>query len=163
MHYIANVVWERGNQDFESGSFSRRHQIAFDGGQAIIASSSPHVVPVPMSDEFGIDPEEAFVASLSSCHMLWFLDIAARRKYCVDRYADSAYGVMAKNSENRIAMTEVVLRPKVTFSGDHVPSAEDYLSMHHRAHERCFIANSVKTNVVCQPEFDVLHGSSHQT
>lgn len=163
MNYIAHLAWERAGQAFESGEYSRRHHIAFDGGQTIIASSSPHVVPVPMSDEFGIDPEEAFVASLSSCHMLWFLDIAARRKYCVDRYADSAYGVMAKNSENRIAMTEVVLRPKVTFSGDHVPSADDYLSMHHRAHERCFIANSVKTNVVCQPEFDVLHGSSRQT
>lgn len=151
MNYLANVTWERGTQDFESGEFSRRHQIAFDGGQVIIASSSPHLLPVPMSDEFGIDPEEAFVASLSSCHMLWFFVIASKHKYSVDRYADSAYGVMAKNSENRMAMTEVVLQPSVTFSGDKKPSLEEYLAMHHRAHDYCFIANSVKTNVVCRP------------
>lgn len=152
MHYIANVVWERGDQDFESGLFSRRHQIVFDGGQAIIASSSPDSLPAPMSDEFGIDPEEAFVASLSSCHMLWFFVIASKRKFCVDRYTDSAYGVMARNSENQIAMTEVVLQPKVLFSGNKKPSMDEYLAMHDRAHALCFIANSVKTNVVCRPE-----------
>lgn len=163
MNYVAHLAWERAGQVFESGAFSRRHHIAFDGGQTIVASSSPHVLPVPMSDEFGIDPEEAFVASLSSCHMLWFLAIASKRKYCIERYTDSAYGVMAKNSEGRIAMTEVVLRPKVTFSGNHLPSADDYLSMHHKAHDLCFIANSVKTSVVCRPEFEVIHDSNRQT
>lgn len=86
MHYVANLAWERGDQNFESGTFSRRHRIAFDGGQTFVASSSPQVLPTPMSDEFGIDPEEAFVASLASCHMLWFFVIASKRKYCVDRY-----------------------------------------------------------------------------
>jgi organic hydroperoxide reductase OsmC/OhrA len=152
MNHIANLVWERGVQDFESGSFSRRHRIDFDGGQTIVASSSPHVLPVPMSDDFGIDPEEAFVASLSSCHMLWFLVIASKRKYCVERYADSAYGVMAENDENRVAITDVVLQPKVVFSGERRPSMDDYLAMHHRAHELCFIANSVRSRVVCRPE-----------
>lgn len=152
MNYVANLVWERGTQIFETGEFSRRHQIAFDGGQTIVASSSPQVLPVPLSDVFGIDPEEAFVASLSSCHMLWFFVIAAKRKYCVDRYVDQASGVMRRNDENRIAMTEVVLRPKVTFSGRQVPSAEEHRSMHHQAHEFCFIANSVKTSIVCRPE-----------
>lgn len=159
MNYVAHLAWERGEQNFEGGLFSRRHQIAFDGGQTIVASSSPQVLPVPLSDAFGVDPEEAFVASLSSCHMLWFFVIAAKRKYCVDRYVDQASGVMSRNDENRIAMTEVVLRPKVTFSGRQVPSEDEHRSMHHQAHEHCFIANSVKTAIVCRPELLIAPGS----
>ncbi|MCQ1547687.1 MAG: OsmC family protein [Candidatus Accumulibacter phosphatis] len=155
MHYVANLVWERGDQNFESGTFSRRHRIAFDGGQTFVASSSPQVLPTPMSDEFGIDPEEAFVASLASCHMLWFFVIASKRKYCVDRYVDNACGVMRRNDDNRIAVTEVLLRPKVTFSGPRLPTEDEHRAMHHRAHELCFIANSVKTAIECQPELEL--------
>ncbi len=155
MNYLASLVWDRGTQAFESGNFSRRHRIAFDGGQTIVASSSPHVLPEPLSDASGIDPEELLVAALSSCHMLWFLVIAARKKFRVDRYLDSAAGSMADIGDGRIAMAEVVLRPAVTFSGSRLPSAEEFLAMHHQAHERCFIANSVKTAVLCQPTFEV--------
>lgn len=155
MNYVTNLVWVRGEQLFETGTFSRRHDIAFDGGQRIVASSSPQVLPLPMSDTFGIDPEEAFVAALSSCHMLWFLVIASKRQYRVDRYTDHACGTMGRNDDNRIAMTEVILHPKVTFSGARLPTEEEHRTMHHRAHELCFIANSVKTAIVCQPVLEI--------
>lgn len=155
MNYVAHLAWERGEQSFEAGLFSRRHQIAFDGGQNVVGSASPQVLPEPMSDPFGVDPEEAFVAALASCHMLWFFVIAAKRQFRVDRYVDQASGVMSRNDENRIAMTEVVLRPRVTFSGERLPTADEHRSMHERAHELCFIANSVKTAVVCRPEMVV--------
>ena len=114
-------------------------------------SSSPHVVPLPWSDASAVDPEEAFVAALASCHMLWFLSIAAQRGFCVDRYEDAAEGVMARNAERRMAMTVVTLRPAVWFSGERLPNAGDIAAMHHEAHEECFIANSVKTDVRCEP------------
>ena len=114
-------------------------------------SSSPSVVPLPYSDAAAIDPEEAFVSALSSCHMLWFLSLAAARGFCVDRYDDAATGVMKKNAEGRVAMTLVTLHPKVDFSGDRVPSPGEIEQLHHQAHEACFIANSVKTEVRCEP------------
>lgn len=114
-------------------------------------SSSPHVVPVPMSDAAAIDPEEAFVASLSSCHMLWFLSIAAKRRFCVDRYFDAAVGTMGKNADGKLAMLVVTLKPEVTFSGERVPTVEQIDHMHHEAHEECFIATSVRTEVRCEP------------
>jgi organic hydroperoxide reductase OsmC/OhrA len=100
-----------------------------------------------------MDPEEAFVASLASCHMLWFLSIAAKRKFCVDRYHDSADGLVEKNPEGRLSVTVVTLRPEVAFSGERVPTREQILEMHHEAHDHCFIANSVKTDVSCEPVF----------
>jgi organic hydroperoxide reductase OsmC/OhrA len=106
-----------------------------------------------MSDASAIDPEEAFVASLSSCHMLWFLFIAGKEKFCVDRYFDKAVGVMAKNSEGKLAMTIVTLYPEVSFSGEILPTNEQIEQMHHRAHEECFIANSVRTEVRCEPVY----------
>jgi organic hydroperoxide reductase OsmC/OhrA len=115
------------------------------------ASSSPEVVPLPFSDASAIDPEEAFVASLSSCHMLWFLSIAAKRKFIVDSYADGAEGMMAKNGEGKLAIVRVILRPRVSFSGS-PPSRTESAEMHHAAHESCFIANSVRSEVVCEPE-----------
>lgn len=145
--YSAEVIWERGDQDFLAGRYSRRHLLRFDGGAEVAGSSSPHVVPLPMSDASAVDPEEAFVASLSSCHMLFFLAIAANRKFCVDRYRDAAVGTMAKNAEGRLAMSEVTLRPVVGFSGEHLPTQQEYEAMHHRAHEQCYIANSVRTDV----------------
>lgn len=151
--YTADVLWQRDGADFLGNRYSRRHLLRFDGGLEVPGSSSPHVIPVPMSDASALDPEEAFVASLSSCHMLWFLSFAAKRKFCVDRYSDSAEGIMAKNAEGRLAMTVVTLRPNVAFSGDCLPARDDIDQLHHAAHEACFIANSVKTEVRCEPVY----------
>ena len=151
--YTAELLWQRGDQDFLANTYSRRHSLRFDGGAEWAGSSSPHVVPLPFSDASAVDPEEAFVASLSSCHMLWFLTMAVKRKFCVDRYFDAATGVMEKNAEGKMAMTVVTLRPEVTFSGANLPTREQIEHMHHRAHEECFIANSVKTDVRCEPVY----------
>lgn len=151
--YVADILWLRGEQDFLSNRYSRRHVMRFDGGVEVPGSSSPHVVPIPLSDPCAVDPEEAFVASLSSCHMLWFLSIAAKRRFCVERYADSAVGTMAKNAVGKMAMTVVTLRPDVTFSGAMQPTRAQIDQMHHEAHEECFIANSVKTQVRCEPRY----------
>ena len=149
--YSAEVLWERQDGDFLGNRYSRRHLLRFDGGLEVPGSSSPHVVPLPLSDASALDPEEAFVASLSSCHMLWFLSIAAKRRFCVDRYLDAATGIMAKNAEGKMAMTVVTLRPEVTFSGERRPTREELAQLHHAAHEACFIANSVRTEVRCEP------------
>lgn len=151
--YVADILWLRGEQDFLSNRYSRRHVMRFDGGVEVPGSSSPHVVPIPLSDPSAVDPEEAFVASLSSCHMLWFLSIAAKRRFCVERYADSAVGTMARNEAGKMAMTVVTLRPDVTFSGAMQPTRAQIDQMHHEAHEECFIANSVKTEVRCEPRY----------
>jgi organic hydroperoxide reductase OsmC/OhrA len=116
----------------------------------VAASASPDIVPLPMSVAENIDPEEAFVASLSSCHMLFFLDIAAKSGYVVDEYTDAAIGCMKKNTEGKTAITKVVLRPYAIFSGEHIPDPGKVEQMHHRAHEFCFIANSVKTEVITE-------------
>ena len=151
--YIAEISWHRDGQDFLSNRYSRRHLLRFDGGIEVVGSSSPHVIPLPYSDASAIDPEETFVASLSSCHMLWFLSIAAKRKFCVDAYTDNAKGVMDKNADGKMAMTIVTLRPKVTFSGEKLPTQAQVEELHHQAHDECFIANSVKTEVRCEPVF----------
>jgi organic hydroperoxide reductase OsmC/OhrA len=152
--YRAEIVWERGaNEDFLANRYSRRHEMRFDGGAVVAGSSSPHSVPLPMSDASAVDPEENFVASLSSCHMLWFLAIAAKRKFCVDRYVDAAVGVMQKNAQGKVAVTRVTLRPEVSFSGERLPTRADIEHLHHTAHDECYIANSVKTEVLCEPVF----------
>ena len=151
--YTAEISWHRDGQDFLSSRYSRKHLMRFDGGIEVVGSSSPHVVPLPYSEVRAVDPEEAFVASLSSCHMLWFLSIAAKRKLCVDAYLDNAVGVMDKNADRKMAMTVVTLRPKVTFSADKLPTQAQVEELHHQAHEECFIANSVKTEVRCEPVF----------
>ena len=151
--YRAEVVWQRGEQDFLGNRYSRRHVLRFDGGAEIAGSSSPHVVPLPMSDASAVDPEEAFVASLASCHMLWFLSIAAKRRFCVDDYQDSASGLMQENAAGKLFIAQVTLRPAVRFSGERLPSREQIEQMHHQAHEECFIANSVKSEVRCEPRF----------
>ncbi|MFS8144214.1 OsmC family protein [Rhizobium sp. BR 249] len=149
--YGATIAWERNGETFTDNRYSRAHRWTFDGGVEVRASSSSHVVPLPYSAEDAVDPEEAFVASLSSCHMLWFLSISAKQGFCVDGYTDAAEGVMEKNAEGRLAMTVVTLRPHVVFSGDKRPSLSELEALHHRAHEECFIANSVKTEVRCIP------------
>lgn len=151
--YTAEVSWTLGDGDFLANRYSRRHLLRFDGGLEVPGSSSPHVVPLPYSDASALDPEEAFVASLSSCHMLWFLSIAAKRKFCVDRYIDAASGVMEKNADGKMAMTAVTLRPKATFSGERRPTREELDKLHHEAHDACFIANSVRTDVRCEPVY----------
>ncbi len=148
--YFATVTWLRGDEEYTDNKYSRGHEWSFDGGMTVSASSSPHVVPVPYSVEAYVDPEEAFVASLASCHMLFFLFIAAKRKFVVDEYVDNAVGVMEKNEEGKMAMTQVTLRPKIKFSGEKQPTLDQLEEMHHQSHERCFIANSVKTEVVTE-------------
>jgi organic hydroperoxide reductase OsmC/OhrA len=149
--YVATVSWHRNGAAFTDKRYSRKHTWRFDGGTEVPASSSPHVVPAPFSDPAAVDPEEAFVASLSSCHMLWFLSIACRRGFVVDGYDDNALGTMEKNSDEKLAMTRVTLRPNVSFAGPNRPTGQVYEQMHHEAHNECFIANSVKTEVVCEP------------
>ena len=151
-HYTARVLWERGAQAFTDNAYSRAYRMQFDGGTEVPGSSSPHVVPPPLSDPKGVDPEEAFVASLSSCHMLWFLSLAAQRHFRVDRYVDNAEGVMGKNTRGKLAIIRVTLRPAVDFSGERIPTRHELDRLHHEAHEKCFIANSVKTVVRCEPE-----------
>ncbi|MBP0623045.1 OsmC family protein [Cupriavidus consociatus] len=149
--YTAEVLWQRDGQDFTGNRYSRRHLLRFDGGAEVQGSSSPHVVPLPMSDASAIDPEEMFIASLSSCHMLWFLSLAAKQRFVVDRYVDAATGVMEKNREGQTAMTVVTLRPQVTFSAGREPTRDELERLHHAAHDACFIANSVRTEVRCEP------------
>ena len=149
--YTATTHWERSDQVFTDRRYSRRHLMHFDGGAVVPGSSSPHAVRVPYSDASAVDPEETFVASLSSCHMLWFLDIASRAGWLVDDYRDDAIGTMAANAHGRMAMTVVTLRPAVRFGGEKRPDATEIARLHHEAHEECFIANSVKTEVRCEP------------
>ena len=149
-YYTATIRWTRsGDGDFAKGQYSRAHEWAFDGGHVMTASASPHIVPAPWSDPAGVDPEEAFVASLSSCHMLFFVDFARRAGLVVDSYVDEAEGVLAKGADGRMAMTQVTLRPKVEWGGD-APDAAALADLHHKAHEACFIANSVTSEVVVE-------------
>jgi organic hydroperoxide reductase OsmC/OhrA len=147
----ATVDWERGEQPFTDDRYRRAHRWRFDGGVDVPASSSPHVVPAPYSEVAAVDPEEAFVASLASCHMLWFLSLAAKRGFRVDRYVDEAAGVLAEDAQGRMAMTVVTLRPRVAFSGERRPTADEFHALHHEAHDACFIASSVRTDVRCEP------------
>jgi organic hydroperoxide reductase OsmC/OhrA len=147
--YTAVISWERNNAPFTDNRYSRAHQWTFDGGIEIAASASPQAVPPPSSLAEAVDPEEAFVAALSSCHMLWFLSIAASRGFVVESYRDEAIGIMQKNAAGKLAITEVTLRPRIVFSPDKRPSPAQHESMHHEAHEECFIANSVRTDVRC--------------
>lgn len=149
-HYTAQVSWNRGTQDFLDNRYSRKHVVRFDGAVEVPGSSSPQVVPLPFSDPAGVDPEELFVASLAACHMLWFFSMAVERKFRVDSYSDSATGVMAKR-DGSMAMTLVTLHPEVHFSGERLPTREEIDAMHNAAHEQCFIANSVKTEVAVDP------------
>lgn len=154
--YTSTVIWQRNGAPFSDHRYSRRHAWQFDGGALVPASSSPHVVPLPYSDPAGVDPEEAFIASLSSCHMLWFLDFAARSGWVVDGYRDDAVGTMSRNAEGQMSMSSVTLRPAVQFGLQRVPTREELQDLHHRAHLACYIANSVKSDVRCEPVFDAI-------
>jgi organic hydroperoxide reductase OsmC/OhrA len=149
--YTATIRWTRDpGTDFAKGQYSRAHEWAFDGGLTVPASPSPHIVPAPWNDPAGVDPEEAFVASLASCHMLFFVDFARRAGFVVDSYTDEAEGVLEKRADGRMWMSKVTLRPRVTFSGDKQLGESDISGLHHKAHEACFIANSVTTEIVVE-------------
>ncbi|MES2305769.1 MAG: OsmC family protein [Gemmatimonadota bacterium] len=148
--YTASLLWTRGDDLFTDNRYSRRHLLSFDGGAQVPGSASPLHVRPPFSDPAAVDPEEAFVSALSSCHMLTFLYLAVKRGFRVDRYADTAVGVMAKESDGREWISVVTLHPEVTFSGERHPSRAEIDELHHASHGECYIANSVKTDVRCE-------------
>ncbi|MDH5929898.1 OsmC family protein [Vibrio splendidus] len=149
--YGAVIRWQKAEDDaFSDNQYSRGHTWEFDGGITVPASSSPHVVPLPFSVEANVDPEEAFIAALSSCHMLTFLGIAAKQKYVIDSYVDDAVGVLEEDESGRSSVTKVTLRPDIVFSGIKIPTAKQLDKLHHLAHKNCFIANSVKTEIVVE-------------
>ena len=148
--YTATIRWTRDSStDFAKGQYSRAHEWSFDGGLTVPASPSPHIVPAPWNDPAGVDPEEAFVASLSSCHMLFLVDFARRAGFVVDAYVDEAEGVLEKRADGKMAMTRVTLRPRITWGGQ-APGDTTIAELHHQAHEACFIANSVNTEVTIE-------------
>jgi organic hydroperoxide reductase OsmC/OhrA len=144
----ATVSWKCDNETFLQGKFSRAHSWRFDGGHVVPASSSPSVVPVPLSSAEAVDPEEAFVASLSSCHMLTFLWEAKKAGFRVDAYEDEAVGEMTKNERGVLWISKVTLHPAITYGGDKRPTPAEEAELHHKAHDGCFISQSVKTDVV---------------
>lgn len=146
--YVATIEWD-ADGPFTDGRYSRAHRWRFDGGATVPASSSPHVVPLPLSDPAGVDPEEALIASVSSCHMLWFLSLAQEAGWDVARYADNAKGRMGRDDRGKIAVTRITLAPEIAFAGNQ-PSADELAALHHAAHEACFIANSLRTEIVIE-------------
>jgi organic hydroperoxide reductase OsmC/OhrA len=146
--YTATVRWQRGDQAFTDNKYSRAHDLMFDGGAVVRGSSAPSSVPLPYSDAAAVDPEEALVGALSSCHMLFFLAFAGKRGFRIDVYEDAAVGEMTKNANGKLFISKVTLSPRIVFSGDKRPTAEDVAAIHHRSHEECYIANSVRAEVV---------------
>ncbi|WP_146443364.1 OsmC family protein [Vibrio kanaloae] len=149
--YGAVIRWQKEEDEtFSDNQYSRSHTWEFDGGVTVPASSSPHVVPLPLSVAENVDPEEAFIAALSSCHMLTFLGIAAKQKYVIGSYVDDAVGVLEEDESGRSSVTKVTLRPEMVFLGTKQPTAKQIQKLHHLAHKNCFIANSVKTDIVVE-------------
>jgi organic hydroperoxide reductase OsmC/OhrA len=148
--HLATIHWTRSGPDFLKGHYSREHTWSFDGGITVPASPSPLVVPVPWSNPANVDPEEAFVASVSSCHMLTFLWLASKEGFVADSYRDESVGVMTKNENGVPWVSTITLRPEIVWSGDKQPAASALERLHHLAHEQCFIANSIKTLVVVE-------------
>jgi organic hydroperoxide reductase OsmC/OhrA len=155
--YHATVTWQRDGAKFTDNRYQRLHTWTFDEGLEVPASASPHSVPLPYSEACAVDPEEALVAAVSSCHMLWFLSIAAKRGFVVDRYSDSPVGVPGTNATGREAITVITLRPDVAFGGEKRPTSSDIEAIHHEAHDVCCLANSVTAEVRIEP---VVTGSS---
>jgi organic hydroperoxide reductase OsmC/OhrA len=145
----AEVAWQSDGQ-FAGGRYSRRHELRFDGGAIVTGSASPEVVPPPLSDPAGVDPEEALVAAVAACHMLWFLDLARRAGFDIASYRDAAEGEMGRIAPGRTAITRITLRPDIAFAG-RAPAADELAQLHHEAHERCFIANSLNSEIVVLP------------
>jgi organic hydroperoxide reductase OsmC/OhrA len=148
--FEATLAWQRGDQAFTDQRYSRAHRWTFDGGLDVPASSSPLSVPVPLSDPAAVDPEEALVAAAASCHMLFFLSLAAARGYVVERYDDHAVGELDLDAGGRMAMTRIVLRPAIAFGAARQPDRAALAELHHEAHARCYIANSLKGDIVVE-------------
>ncbi len=148
--HTATIRWQNTGPAFLQRQYSREHTWRFDGGAVVAASPSPHIVPAPWSNAAGVDPEEAFVASVASCHMLWCLHIALDAGFEPESYEDAAEGAMTRNEHGRLWISRVVLRPKIVWKGESVPSEAEVARLHHLAHEECFIANSIKTEVVVE-------------
>ena len=152
--YTALIQWSCNTDSFVENKYSRAHSWTFDGGMTVAASSSPTIVPEPWSDAANVDPEEAFVASLSSCHMLWFLSIAGSEGLIVNSYKDNAEGVMTKNGSGQLAITQITLNPKTAFDSARSPSKIELAELHKATHDKCFIANSVNSNITINPDFE---------
>jgi organic hydroperoxide reductase OsmC/OhrA len=153
--YGCTVEWSRGTAGFSDRKYSRAHSWLFDGGAVVPGSSSPHSVPLPWSDPAAVDPEEALVAAVSSCHMLWFLSLAADQGFVVDSYRDAAKAQLGPIGYGRQGITDIVLRPQVTFSGPRRPDPSEVEALHHVAHERCYIANSLRSAVRVEGSWQV--------
>jgi len=149
----ATIEWRREIADFDYQSYNRSHTWSFEGGIRVAAAAAPGNIPAGAVRGPAVDPEQAFVAALASCHMLWFLHVACEAGYSVERYADEAVGVMSENADTRIAITKVTLRPRVRFTGT-APDPTQHAELHERAHEKCYIANSVKSALVLEPRID---------
>ena len=151
--HTAVIEWQRGDQPFSDNKYSRAHEWTFDGGAVVRGSSTPSaMIPPPLSDESAVDPEEALVAAVSSCHMMFFLAYARKDGFIVDNYRDAAEGTLGKDERGKISITDIVLRPAVSWSGDKVPDAAQIDDLHHRAHEACYIGNSVRSTVTVEPQ-----------
>ncbi len=146
--FTATVAWQRAGHPFLDKKYPRRHEWAFDGGLRVPASSAPASVPVPLSDPSAIDPEEALVAAASSCHMLWFLALAAAQGFVVDDYTDAAVGHMGPDPSGAVWMQRIDLKPSIRFAGTSQPTAAQIATLHHEAHAKCYIANSIKAQIV---------------
>lgn len=142
----ATLTWKRATKEFEYKTYNREHTWEFEHGTTVPGSAAPAY----LGKEDHVDPEQAYVASLASCHMLTFLAIACKKRFLLESYADEAVGLLEKNEDGQLAITTVTLRPKTVFSGDKQPSAEELKAMHDTAHHHCFIANSVKTKIVVE-------------
>ncbi|HET6996230.1 MAG TPA: OsmC family protein [Chitinophagaceae bacterium] len=148
MKHTATVSWAKTDSEvFTDGRYNRVHRWKFDGGAEFNASASPHVVPIPFSDPSLVDPEEAFIASIASCHMLFFLSFCARQKYIIKHYEDQAEGILDTGDDGRKQILSVKLHPVIQFEGENLPTEATIRQLHELAHENCFIANSVKTKI----------------
>ena len=148
--HTATIAWQCQGPDFTAGKYSREHTWSFDGGLTVAASPSPGIVPAPWSNAALVDPEEAFVAAIASCHMLWWLSLAAKHGYDVETYRDAALGVMTRNERGKLWVSRVTLRPDIRY-GRRAAGAAEETRLHELAHAECFIANSVMTEVIVQP------------
>lgn len=144
--HLAKISWKRQTKDFAYDTYNRTHTWAFDDGTSLTASAAPEF----NGGSIGVDPEEALVSATASCHMLTFLAIASKKGYVVDTYSDQAIGSLEKIGSGQLAVTKILLSPKVTFSGEKIPSDDQLASLHESAHRNCFIANSIKAEVTIQ-------------
>ncbi|MDZ7757875.1 OsmC family protein [Rhodohalobacter sp.] len=155
-HYTVTIEWKRDGAKFLDHKYQRSHTWTFENGLTLKAAASSHIVGDSFTDPSAIDPEEAFTASVASCHMLWFLSIAAGRGFVVNKYSDHSEGVLEKNGEGKLAITRIYIKPVVSFEADNAPGREDFLKLHQEAHRKCFIANSIKSEIEISPKMETV-------